>query len=457
MNFQPHEYQRYCIQRIIEQPKIGLFLDMGLGKTVITLTAISDLRYERFAVRKVLVVAPKKVAESTWSREAAKWEHLNLLRIMPILGTAAKRLKAVYTPADCYVINRENVPWLVDLLRNDWPFDMVVLDESSSFKNHKAKRFKALKAVLPKITRIVELTGTPAPNGLLDLWAQIFLLDGGEVLGKTFGGFRERYFMPDQRDREHIFSYKAKSDAKTAILDKLSALCVSMKAEDYLKLPDCITVDVPVELDKTAKERYLELERTSLLEYEDGIIDAGSAAVLTGKLLQLCGGALYDSDRQVINVHDCKIEAFLELLEGLNGQHALVFYSFQHEKARILGALKPLNLTVRELNSPADETAWNNGEIDILLAHPASCAYGLNLQNGGYNVIWFGLSWSLELYQQANKRLHRQGQEHPVIIHRLLTVGGVDEDVAAALEGKEDTQESLLKALKARIDRVKGE
>lgn len=456
MIFQPHDYQNYCIQRIIDQEKVGLFLDMGLGKTVITLTAISDLRYERFAVRKVLVVAPKKVAESTWSREAAKWEHLKFLKILPVLGTAAKRLKAIYTPADCYVINRENVPWLVDLLRNDWPFDMVVLDESSSFKNHKAKRFKSLKAVLPKITRLVELTGTPAPNGLLDLWAQIFLLDGGEALGKTFGGFRERYFMPDQRDREHIFSYKAKSDAKTAILDKLSALCVSMKAEDYLKLPDCITVDVPVELDKTAKDRYLELERTSLLELSEGIIDAGSAAVLTGKLLQLCGGALYDSDRQVISVHDCKIEAFLELLEGLNGQHTLVFYSFQHEKSRILEALKPLNLAVRELNSPADETAWNNGEVDILLAHPASCAYGLNLQNGGHNVIWFGLSWSLELYQQANKRLHRQGQEHPVIIHRLLTVGGMDEDVAAALEGKEDTQESLLKALKARIERVKG-
>jgi SNF2 family DNA or RNA helicase len=455
MKFVPHAYQRYCINRLLTDEALGLFLDMGLGKTVITLTAVNDLKYNRFAISKVLVVAPKKVAEATWSKEAAKWDHLQLLRIVPVLGTEAKRIRALNTPADIYVINRENVPWLVEYYRNAWPFDMVVVDEFSSFKNHQAKRFKALTWVRKHIRRIVGLTGTPAPNGLLDLWAQIYLLDQGERLGKTIGGFRERYFEPDQRNRDHIFSYAPKPGADEVIRQLIGDICVSMKAEDYLELPDCITNVVPVVLDTKAKVAYEKLEREMLLQVDETTIDAGSAAVLTNKLLQLCNGAVYDEDRNIVEIHRCKIEAFLELVEGLNGKPALVFYNFQHDLARIKKALAGSGLRVRELKGPQDETDWNDRKIDILLAHPASAAYGLNLQEGGNHVIWFGLNWSLELYQQANKRLHRQGQTEKVIVHHLAVEGGVDEDVMAALEDKSSTQDRLMDALKARIEKVK--
>jgi SNF2 family DNA or RNA helicase len=305
------------------------------------------------------------------------------------------------------------------------------------------------------ITRIVGLTGTPAPNGLIDLWAQVYLLDQGKRLGKTIGGFRERYFEPDQRDRERVYSYAPKPGADEVIRGLIGDICVSMKAEDYLELPDCINVTVPVILDKKAKEAYEKLEKNMLLEVEDSTIDAGTAAVLTNKLLQLCNGAVYDEDRNVVDIHNCKIEAFQELVEGLNGNPALVFYSFQHDLIRIKKALNGSGLRVRELKSPQDETDWNNREIDILLAHPASAAYGLNLQDGGNHVIWFGLNWSLELYQQANKRLHRQGQTEKVIIHHLTVDGGVDEDVLAALEDKGSTQDRLMEALKARIEKVR--
>lgn len=401
------------------------------------------------------MIAPKKVAEATWSKEAAKWDHLQLLRIVPVLGTLQKRIRALNTSADIYVINRENVPWLVEYYRNAWPFDMVVLDEFSSFKNSQAKRFKALTWVRNHITRIVGLTGTPAPNGLLDLWAQIYLLDRGKRLGNTIGGFRERYFEPDQRDRDRVFSYAPKPGAEEVIQQKISDICVSMKAEDYLELPDCISVTVPVVLDSKAKTAYEKLEKEMLLQVDETMIDAGSAAVLTNKLLQLCNGAVYDENREVVEIHKCKIEAFLELVEGLNGKPALVFYNFQHDLARIKNALSGSGLRVRELKGPQDETDWNFRKIDILLAHPASAAYGLNLQQGGNHVIWFGLNWSLELYQQANKRLHRQGQTEKVIIHHLTVETGVDEDVLEALENKAGTQEQLMAALKARIERAK--
>ncbi|WP_144461798.1 DEAD/DEAH box helicase [Siminovitchia fortis] len=454
MKFKPHSYQRYCINRVLNTPALGLLLDMGLGKTVITLTAVNDLKYNRFAINKVLVVAPKKVAESTWVNEASKWEHLKLLRISTCLGSAAKRIRALNTPADIYVINRENIPWLVDYYRNQWPFDMVIIDEFSSFKNHRAKRFKALSNVRPHIKRIVGLTGTPAPNGLLDLWAQIFLLDGGQRLGKTITGFRERYFEPDQRNRDRIFTYAPKIGADEKIQSLIGDICVSMKAEDYLELPDIMYNTIPVLLDSKAQKAYEKLEREMLLEVDESTIDAGSAAVLTNKLLQLCNGAAYDEDRNIVEIHNCKIEAFMELVEGLNGKPALVFYNFQHDKARIQTALSKTKLRVRELKTPQDERDWNDRQIDILLAHPASAAYGLNLQQGGNHVIWFGLNWSLELYQQANKRLHRQGQTEKVIIHHLTVAGGVDEDVAAALENKTSTQDQLMVALKARIEKV---
>lgn len=457
MIFQPHPYQAYCIERLLTDTALGLYLDMGLGKTVITLTAIADLEYNRFQVSRALVIAPKKVAEATWQREASKWDHLRHLRFSTILGSEARRIRALNTPADVWVINRENIPWLVEYCRNAWPFDMVVIDESSSFKNHKAKRFKALTWVRKYILRIVELTGTPAPNGLLDLWAQIYLLDGGQRLGKRITQFRERYFDPDQRGRDMVYSYKPKDGADHVIRQLIGDICVSMKAEDYITLPDCTYDDIPVVLDTRAKQAYTRLEREMLLQVDESTIDAGSAAVLTNKLLQLCNGAVYDEQRHAVEIHRCKIDAFLETVEALGGQSVLVFYNFQHDLERIEAALSGSGLRVRRLTGPDEEAAWNNREIDILLAHPASCAYGLNLQQGGNHVIWFGLNWSLELYQQANKRLHRQGQASKVIVHHLVVTGGVDEDVIAALNDKCTTQDRLMQALKARIERAKGD
>ncbi|QEY33721.1 DEAD/DEAH box helicase [Caproiciproducens galactitolivorans] len=428
-----------------------------MGKTVITLTAVNELKYNRFAIRRVLVIAPKKVAEATWSKEAAKWDHLKLLRIIPVLGTLKQRIRALNTPADVYVINRENVQWLVDYYRNDWPFDMVVIDESSSFKNHQAKRFKSLCWVRGKISRIVELTGTPAPNGLIDLWAQIYLLDGGQRLGKTIGGFRQRYFDPDQRNAQQIFSYKPKEGAGSTIQDKISDICISMSAKDYLELPEIVYDDIPVKLDAAAQKAYKKLERDMLLEVNEEEITATTAAVLGNKLLQLGNGAVYGENHKVIEIHKCKIEAFLETVEALQGQPALVFYNFQHDRDRLLQALAKSGLRVRVYQGPQDETDWNNHKIDALLAHPASTAYGLNLQDGGNHIIWFGLNWSLELYQQANKRLHRQGQKQKVFIHNLIVQGSMDEDVMEALQGKSTTQDSLLKALRVRIERAREE
>ncbi len=306
MKFTPHNYQAYCIDRVINLPAVGLLLDMGLGKTVITLSAIAELKFARFQVSKVLIIAPKKVAESTWANEREKWDHLSLLRISTVLGSVTKRVRALNTPADIYIINRENVAWLVDYYQHDWPFDMVVIDEFSSFKNHQSQRFKALKAIRPRIKRIVGLTGTPAPNGLIDLWAQVYLLDQGQRLGKNIGGFRERYFEPDQRSRDRIFSYKPKSTTENVINDLIGDICISMKAEDYLELPS-ITYDiVPVALDNKAQKAYEKLETEMLLEVDESTIDAGSAAVLTNKLLQLSNGAVYDETREVVEIHKAK-------------------------------------------------------------------------------------------------------------------------------------------------------
>ncbi len=458
MIFKPHAYQQHCINQIIEIKKLGLFLDMGLGKTVTTLTAIKELKYNRFQVRRVLVIAPKKVAEGTWTREAAKWDHTKMLRVSPVLGSQTKRIKALNTPADIYITNRENVVWLVDYYRNAWPFDMVVVDESSSFKSHSAKRFKALASVGERIERMVELTGTPSPNGLDDLWAQVFLLDGGERLGKRYTHFRERYFQPDKRGADGmVYSYEAKPGSEDGILEKISDICISMKAEDYLQLPDITYHEIPVELDAKALKSYCELEREMVLQLpEDGEdISVTSAAALSNKLLQLANGAIYDEDRQVHEVHGCKLEAFTELIESLQGKPALVFYNYQHDRTRILKALEKTGLRVRELKTPRDEDDWNARRIDILLTHPASSAYGLNLQQGGNHVIWFGLTWNYELYTQANKRLHRQGQTEKVIIHHLVCSGTRDEDVMQALQRKDDAQNWVMESLKARIRRIK--
>lgn len=458
MIFKPHAYQQHCINKVIEIAKLGLFLDMGLGKTVTTLTAIRQLKYDRFEVRKVLVIAPKKVAEGTWTREKDKWEHTKILRVSPVLGSQAKRIRALNTPADIYIINRENVCWLVDYYRNDWPFDMVVIDESSSFKSHTAKRFKALASISSRITRLVELTGTPSPNGLDDLWSQVFLLDGGERLGKRYTQFRERYFDPGRRGADGmVYDYKAKPGSEQSILEQISDICISMKAEDYLQLPDIIYHTVPVVLDPKALKAYREMERKMVLELpeDEEEISVTSAAALSNKLLQLANGALYDDGHQVHEIHDCKLEAFTELIESLQGKPALVFYNFQHDKTRILKALEKTKLRIRELKKPQDEDDWNAGKIDILLAHPASAAYGLNLQQGGNHVIWFGLTWNYELYTQANKRLHRQGQTEKVIIHHLVSTGTRDEDVMQALEKKDDVQNWVMESLKARIKAIK--
>lgn len=455
MIFNPYPYQAYCIDYLIHNQAVGLFLEPGLGKTVITLTALHDLRYNRWEVAKPLIIAPKKVAEATWTEEVKKWEHLKKMRIMPVLGSTQQRLRALATPADAYVINRENTQWLVEHFRNNWPFDAVVLDESSSFKNPQSKRFKSLKLVRSRIRRFVELTGTPASNGLEDLWAQIYLLDGGVRLGQTLGAYRDKYFVPGRRNRTTIFSYTPKDGSFEMIRQTIGDICISMKASDYISLPDIMHHDIPVMLDTAARKAYEQLEMELLLQVDENTITAGSAGVLTGKLLQLCNGAVYDTERHAIHVHDCKLDAFIELIEQLNGQHALVFFNFQHDRDRLINALASMkNLRVRVYSKAQDATDWNNGEIDVLLAHPASCGYGLNLQLGGHHAIWFGLTWSLEQYEQANKRLHRQGQSQPVIIHHLIVQGSMDETVIKVLHDKGDMQNALMAALKARISKV---
>lgn len=454
--FEPYPYQQYCIDRIISDPYLGLLLDMGLGKTVITLTALHELKYLRWSICKALIIAPKKVAEKTWSDEAAKWDHLSRLRVSVAIGNLQQRIAALETPADVYIINRENTQWIVEYYGHDWPFDVVVLDESSSFKNHQAKRFKAMKAIRPRVRRLIELTGTPSPHGLTDLWAQLYLLDGGKRLGRTISVYRDLYFEPDKRNRTTIFSYAPREGAEAEIHKQIADICISMKAEDYLQLPDLIYEDIPVVLDVPARKAYDRMEREMLLEIGDDLITATTAATLTGKLLQLCNGAVYDEDGKAQEIHGCKIEALLETVEQLGGQHAIIYYYYQHDRDRLIKALSKTGLRVRVYRGAQDSDDWNVGQIDLLLAQPASCGYGLNLQDGGHHVIWFGLTWALEEYQQANKRLHRQGQIYPVIVHRLIVRGGQDEDVIKSLESKDGAQESLLAALKARIDKVKG-
>ncbi len=421
------------------------------------MTAIDRLIHEVEIVKRVLIIAPKKVAEATWQAEAAKWDHLQGLTFATALGTEPQRATAIDSGAEITIINRENVVWLVEHWGLAWPFDMVVVDESSSFKSPSAKRFKALKRMLPRIRSMVILTGTPAPNGIEDLWAQVYLLDRGERLGRYITHYRERYF--DYNPWRH--EYVPKAGAFESVQAKISDICVSMKASDWLQLPELVVHDMPVKLDPAAEKVYREMERTMVMEIgEEEEISATSAAALTNKLLQLCGGAVYDENGAAHYVHDAKLDALDELIESLNGEHVLLFYGYRQELPMILSRLHDRNpkgwQRVRMLENSADADAWNRGEVDVLLAHPASCAYGLNLQQGGRHVVWYTLTWSLELYQQANARLHRQGQEKPVIVHRLLVQGGVDEDVAKALEGKDETQAALIEALKARIERCRN-
>lgn len=452
-HFSPHPYQQAAIDAILENPGVALWMEMGLGKTVVTLTAIDTLIYDAAAVRRVLVVAPKKVAEATWQDEAAKWDHLQHLRLSTVLGTEKQRQAALATPADVYIINRENIPWLVHTLGRGWNFDMVVLDEASSFKNHAAQRFKALKAVRPRIHKLVELTGTPAPNNLLDLWTQVYLLDQGQRLGQYITHYRKQYFWPTE------YSWEPREGSAEAIQDAIRDVVLSFKAADHLTLPEKIIEDVPVVLDAKAKAAYKKLEKDYLLPVDGETITAQQAAALTGKLLQLCNGSLYDESGAVHPLHRCKLDAFDELIDALDGQHALVFYNFRFDEEQLAEALKTRHRGLRfaVLRSGQDAADWNAGKLDVLLAQPASCAYGLNLQQGGHHVVWYSLPWSLELYAQGEARLYRQGQTQSVIVHRLLVKGGADQLVARALAAKDTTQNTLMQAVKTRIQQIRQE
>ena len=455
MEFKPHNYQAYAIQRIVNDEAVGLFLRPGLGKTSITLSAINILKYYKWCVQKVLVVAPKKVAEGTWSKEASKWDHLMHLRVSTVLGSQTQRVKALNTPADVYVINRENIPWLVEYYKQDWPFDMVVLDESTSFKNSQSKRFKALKLVRRFMKKVVLLTGTPSSRGIEDIWAQVYLLDEGKRLGKTITAYRQMYFNCNTHGG-HFTEYTAKEGAENAVLEAISDICISMTAEDYLSLPSLVEHEVPVVLDAKTKKAYDKFERDLLLQIEEDVVTAQTAGVLTGKLLQYCSGAIYNEDKKALPLHGCKIEAYMELLESLEGERCITFYGFQHDKDRILAALSKTKLRVRVYKGTEDEDDWNNGEIDVLLVHPASCAYGLNLQAGGRHIIWFTPNWSFELNDQGKCRLWRQGSPYDkVFVHYLVVQDCVDEDVLKAVQDREDTHQNVMNVLKARIRKVK--
>ncbi|MCC2531975.1 DEAD/DEAH box helicase [Bacillus velezensis] len=450
MKFKPHQYQEHAIKHIIDTHAAGLFLDMGMGKTVSTLTAVSDLLYDYFDVSNVLVIAPLRVAEDTWSRESEKWDHTSYLKVSKVLGAESSRIMALDMEADIYVINRENVEWLVNFYGKKWPFDMVVIDELSSFKSSKAKRFRALKKVRPFIKRIVGLTGTPAPNSLIDLWPQMYLLDQGERLGKTVTSYREKYFQPDQRNRTVIYSWKLKEGAEKAIHEKVSDICISMQARDWLQLPERIDNIVKVRMADKVKAKYKQLEKDLLLPFLDGDVVADTAAVLSNKLLQLANGAVYDENGEIQKLHDEKLNALEDIVDAANGKPILVFYSYKHDLERIQQKFKK----AKTLDSSKEIADWNKGKIEMLLAHPASTGHGLNLQDGGHVIVWFGMTWSLELYQQANARLDRQGQKHSVIVNHLVTEGTVDEDVMRALEGKAVGQNALMEAVKARLEKL---
>ena len=455
MEYKPHNYQAYAIQRIVSDDAVGLFLRPGLGKTSITLSAINILRYFKWSIRKALVVAPKKVAEGTWSKDASKWDHLKHLRVVTVLGTQAQRVKALNTPADVYVINRENIPWIVDYYKQAWPFDMVVLDESTSFKNSQSKRFKALKLVRRFMKKVVLLTGTPSSRGLEDLWAQIYLLDEGARLGKTITAYRQMYFNCNTHGG-HFTEYTAKDGAEASVLKAISDICISMTADDYLELPSLVEHEVPVVLDAKSAKAYKQFERDLLLELDEDVVTASTAGVLTGKLLQFCSGAIYNEDKEALPLHTCKLDAYMELIESLGGERCITFYGFQHDRDRILEALSKTKLRVRVYKDTKDEDDWNAGQIDVLLVHPASCAYGLNLQAGGRHLIWFTPNWSFELNDQGKCRLYRQGSPYDkIFVHYLVVQGGVDEDVIKAVQDREDTHQNVMKVLKARIKKVK--
>lgn len=446
--FQPYPHQVAGIDWIISHPACALFWGMGTGKTVTTLTAIDQLLHDCLEDGPVLVIAPKRVAEYTWGRECSKWEHLRHLRVSRIMGTVKQRQDALTVPADLYVINRENVVWLIDQVGNQWPFRIVVIDELSSFKSAQAKRWKSLRRVRGRIQRIIGLTGTPRPNGLDDLWAEIYLLDQGERLGKTLTRFRQRYLVPEKYNGHIVYQYRPADGAEEEVYSKLSDICMSIQKEDVLSLPGQVYEDVELTAPAALMKKYKQFERDRVLECldADGQIVAGSAAALTNKLLQFANGAIYDTDGTVHELHTIKLDALDELIESAGGEPVLVLYAYQHDADRIRA-----RIPCRALDTPADIDAWNRGDIPVALAHPASVGHGLNLQDGGHIIIWYGLTWSLELYQQANERLNRPGQKNVCRIYHLVLTGTHDSRVLDALKRKNTGQAAALEALRLEI------
>lgn len=446
MKYAPHNYQIYSTNFILNNPISAIFLECGLGKSVISLTAINELMLDYFDVSRTLVIAPLRVANSTWPDEIKKWDHLKHLNYSVVIGSEKERLDALKKSAHIYLINRENVDWLITKSGVPWKFDMVVIDELSSFKSYQAKRFKSLLKVRPKIKRIVGLTGTPSSNGLMDLWAEFRLLDMGERLGRYITYYRQNFFVPYKRNQQMIFSYKPKDGAEKKIYSLISDITISMKSKDFLKMPECVMNEVVVSLSDKEQKLYDSLKQDMVLSLEENEIDAINVAALSNKLLQMSNGAVYNDDKESLHIHDRKLDALEDLIEGANGKPVLVAYWFKHDLEKIKD-----RFDVREIKSAKDISDWNKGKIPVALIHPASAGHGLNLQAGGSTLIWFGLTWSLELYQQTNARLYRQGQDSTVVIHHILTKGTIDEDVMKALKAKEKIQDALIDSVKARL------
>lgn len=457
-----HNYQIACVDHIINTPHCGVFLEMGLGKTVSTLTAINNLMFDYCEINSVLIIAPKRVAESVWQEEAEKWDHLKHLTFSKIIGTQKQRMDAIKQRANIYIISRDNVAWLCALFGGTkLPYEMIVVDELSSFKSYKSIRFKSLRATQPYFKRFVGLTGTPAPNGLIDLWPQIYLMDRGTRLEKTITAFRNKYFRPDKSNGHVVFSYKPLTDSEELIHKKIDDICISMKANDFLDMPERTDNYIKLEMPSDLKKQYDNFEKEKILEllqtdnHDSVEISVANAAALSNKLLQFANGALYDSERNVHEIHQLKIDALKEIIEDANGKSVLVAWTYQHDRDRIMKALKQYK--PRELKKPQDITDWNNGNIQVMLAHPASAGHGLNLQAGGSIIIWFGQTWSLELYQQFNARLYRQGQSQPVVINHILVKGTHDEDVIQVLKNKDRKQNMLMESIKAKINKYKSQ
>lgn len=458
MKYKPHQYQEYATQRILDTNCIALLLEMGLGKTVSTLTAIDLLLNDYYDASRVLVIAPLRVADDTWARETVKWDHLKHLRISKVLGSAPDRRKALKADADIYVINRENVEWLVSELGTQWNFDTVVIDELSSFKNSQSKRFRALRRVRPMMKRVIGLTGTPAPNSLMDLWPEIYLLDQGERLGKTITSYRDRYFTPGSRSGHVVYEWKEKQEAEQRIYEAITDIAVSMKSEDWLELPERIDRVIPIKLTEKAQELYKKLEKDMLLPYMDADVVAMTAAVLSNKLLQMASGAVYDEERGVKQIHDAKLDALEDIIEAANGKPVMVFYNFKHSLSRIQQRFPKAQILRKGKDGNQDIADWNSDKIPLLLLHPKSAGHGLNLQESScQTVVWFDQIWSLEEDQQANARVHRQGQTRRIVVMRLVAEGTMDEDAVGALERKAAGQDALMEAVKARIEKVRSD